>query len=334
MNKTINKTIIEQFKLLVKQIQYDIDFTTGKEQIKHMFRLRSITRVLSILEKYPKKITSSEQLKDIKFVGKKSLMRIDEILKTGKLSEIKIPKDIDKYLNIITELEDVFGIGRRKAYELFMKHNIRSVEDLKKYYKKGKIELPSNIVKGLQYVDKIEEHIPRAEIDELNDVLMDIILKINPKLIGVICGSYRREKPYSNDVDIVLCYTDYKTKKDIMKHNYLTDVVRELKKKKIIIDSLTSDDVPTKYMGIFKLNNKLRRIDIRYIPYESFYSAILYFTGSGEFNRRMRLMAIDMDYILNEYGLYDSHGKRFDIKCEKDIFDILNLEYLTPDKRD
>lgn len=330
----MNKTIVDQFKLLIKQIKYDIDYSSGKEQITNMFRLRSITKVLNILEKYPRKITTSDQLKEIKYVGKKSLARIDEILKTGKLSEITIPHDIDKYLKIISKLEDVYGIGRRKAYELFKKHNVRSIEDLKEYYKKGKIELPANIVKGLKYVNKIKEHIPRTEIDELNDILMDIIYQINPKLIGVICGSYRREKPYSNDIDMVLCYTDYKTKKDILKHNYLYTLVNELKKRKIIVDSLTSDNVPTKYMGIFKLNKILRRIDIRYMPYESFYSAILYFTGSSEFNRRMRLMAIDMDYILNEYGLYDSNNKRFDIKSEKDIFDALNLEYLTPDKRD
>ena len=87
-------------------------------------------------------------------------------------------------------------------------------------------------------------------------------------------------------------------------------------------------------MGIFKWKtSKPRRIDIRIIPLESYYSALLYFTGSKDFNKQMRLNAITMDYTLNEYGLYDENGKMFKVKSEKDIFDLLNMEYITPDKR-
>ena len=48
-------------------------------------------------------------------------------------------------------------------------------------------------------------------------------------------------------------------------------------------------DGKTKYMGICKLNSKSkgRRMDIRFIPYESKVPAILYFTGSGNFNKFM-----------------------------------------------
>lgn len=329
----MNSNIINNFRLLIKQIKFDIDFTSGQKQMINMYRLKSIQQVLKILENYPSKITSSEQLKGIKNIGKKSLLRIDEILKTGKLKEINISQDIDKYLNIISSLEDIIGIGRKKAYELFKIHNITSIKDLKNKYKKGEIKLPNNIIKGLKYVDKIKEKIPRNEIDELNKILQKIILKISPKLIGVICGSYRRQLQTSNDVDFVLVHTGYKT---IIKKNYLEILVSELKDKGIIIDSLTGDDVKTKYMGIFKLGKgyPLRRIDIRYIPFESYYYATLYFTGSKDLNKKMRQLANNMNYLLNEYGLYDSNNKLIlRPKSEHDIFEILGLEYLSPDKR-
>ena len=87
-------------------------------------------------------------------------------------------------------------------------------------------------------------------------------------------------------------------------------------------------------MGICKLKNGLlRRIDIRYMPYDCYYSAILYFTGSKDFNKKMRQIALTMGYTLNEYGLYNQNGKPFTINSEKDIFDILNMEYLIPSKR-
>jgi DNA polymerase/3'-5' exonuclease PolX len=99
---------------------------------------------------------------------------------------------------------------------------------------------------------------------------------------------------------------------------------------------LTGDDVKTKYMGIFKLGKgyPLRRIDIRYIPFESYYYATLYFTGSKDLNKKMRQLANNMNYLLNEYGLYDSNNKLIlRPKSEHDIFEILGLEYLSPDKR-
>jgi len=329
----MNKIIIDQFNLLIKQIKYDIDFSSGKKQLINMYRLSSIQKVLKILEKYPKKITSSEELRGIKNIGAKSLTRIDEILKTGKLSEIKITKESKKYLQIISQLEDIFGIGRKKAYDLFKNHNISSIKDLQEKYKKGLIDIPDNIVKGLKYVGKIKENIPRNEIDKLKTILEDTTLEINPKLFGVICGSYRRENVTSNDVDFILVHTDMKTKKETLENNYLIKFVEALKKKGIIIDSLTGDDVPTKYMGIFKIDKELRRIDIRYVASESFYSAILYFTGTRDLNKKMRQLALDSGFVLNEYGLFNEKQKMFKINSEKDIFDLLGMEYLPPNKR-
>ena len=84
-------------------------------------------------------------------------------------------------------------------------------------------------------------------------------------------------------------------------------------------------------MGFCK-SDKVRRIDIRYVPYKSYYSALLYFTGSGEFNRNMRTVAISLGYKLNEYGLY-KNGKKIKVKSEKDIFNELGMEYVDPSKR-
>lgn len=144
-----NNEIIKQFKLLVEQIKLDIDFSSGKQQLVHSYRLGAVKKVLEILEKFSDKIVSSDQLANTKGVGDKSLKRIDEILKTGKLSEIKITEESSKYLKVITELEEVFGIGRKKAYDLFMKHSIQSIDDLKQKAKDKLIELPDNILKVL-----------------------------------------------------------------------------------------------------------------------------------------------------------------------------------------
>jgi DNA polymerase (family 10) len=45
------------------------------------------------------------------------------------------------------------------------------------------------------------------------------------------------------------------------------------------------------------------------MSYESFPSALLYFTGSAELNKKMRQVAKEMGYKLSEYGLFKNNEK-------------------------
>ena len=326
----MNLTIIEQFKLLIKQIKLDINMSSGKKRMIHLYRLNSIQTALSAIEKFSKEIKNATELKNIKGIGAGSLKRIDEILKTGKLSEIKLPEDLE----FIDELEEVYGIGKKIAYDLFKKYDIKSFEQLKKKYTNGEIELPENIIKGIKYYGKINDKIDRELIDDISSFLTKTLLEIDKNLFGLVCGSYRRLKLTSGDVDFIMVSTKYKTKEETIKSNMIFQLISKLKEKKFIYDSLTDEDVPTKYMGLFRWKtNSLMRIDIRFIPYESYYSAILYFTGSKNFNKKMRRTAITLGYTLNEYGLFDKDNKMSKVKSEKDIFDILGMEYINPKNR-
>lgn len=55
--------------------------------------------------------------------------------------------------------------------------------------------------------------------------------------------------------------------------------------------------------GVCKVNRISRRLDIRLNPYDQFYCAVLYFTGSDLFNKQMREHAINQGFTLNEYTL-------------------------------
>ncbi len=331
----MNSKIIEEFERLIKQIKFDIDNAKDKkEELIHSFRLSSILKVLKLIKSYPNKIKSSDDLKGIKGIGKNSLNRIDEIIKKGKLSEIKQEQIDQTYLNYLENLEEVFGIGRKTALELYKKYNVKSVKDLKNLHKKGIIELPDNVLKGLKYYGKFKENIPREEIDEINIYLQKKVKKNPDKMELLICGSYRRLKPTSNDIDILITHPKVKTEASDKKH-YLEDFIDELIKDKFIVDSFTEKTVKTKYMGLCKYKkNPIRRIDIRFISYESYPFAVLYFTGSKDFNKMMRQVAIDMDYTLNEYGLYDNKKNKYlKAKSEEEIFELLNLEYVQPKDR-
>jgi len=112
----------------------------------------------------------------------------------------------------------------------------------------------------------------------------------------------------------------------------LYDIIHKLKKDNIIYDDLTIENIHTKYSGIINYLKEFYRIDIRFVPYNSYYTSLLYFTGSKLFNINMRKKAKKLGFKLNEYGLY-KNNKIIEIKSEKDIFKHLNIEYLKPKLR-
>jgi len=76
-------------------------------------------------------------------------------------------------------------------------------------------------------------------------------------------------------------------------------------------------------------------VDIKVYPKEQFGFALLYFTGSGDFNRDMRFKAQKMGYSLSDFGLVQTKGKRAQINCEteEDVFKGLKMEYKAPHER-
>lgn len=348
-NNITNNTIVKEFEKLLIQIKFDIDNETDKKQkIGHSHRLSAVSNVIKIIKDLPDQIKSSDDLKNIKGIGKHSLSRIDEILETGKLSELKSAIVNKKGNIVVEELEKIIGIGRKTAIKLVKEHNIQSIDDLKKLHKQGKVNLPEQIILGLKYVDVFKTNIPRSEIVDIDKKIHDIMFKVDPQLNGIICGSYRRLKLASNDIDLLVTHPSIQTYDDLInnKTNYLHKLIAALEKAKIIVDGLTYKDYTSKYMGFCQLtkNSAIRRLDIRYMPMVSYYPALLYFTGSGDFNKRMRGIAKEMDYKLSEYGIFKiniektKNGENITYKMEKvnsekDIFDLLNMEYLAPEKR-
>ena len=189
------------------------------------------------------------------------------------------------------------------------------------------------------------DNIPREEIEKVQKILSKIIDKINKqyelndsnKYIFEICGSFRREKPTSGDIDVLISKLDTKmeTKDNI---NHLERFVKILKKsiksndnQPLLVDDITDKNYETKYMGFAKYkNNPFRRIDIRYVAYDVYPSAMLYFTGSAELNLKMRKIAKTMKLKLSEYGLTKEDGTKLKVESEYDVFKILKIEYLQP----
>ena len=259
--------LVSEFQRLIAFLKEETDKYRSSKDVKKVkqntFRIRQLSNVLYILKKYPKKINLNnyKELDDIPGIGKGSIKRIKEILEKGKLSELgdftpsnNTKKEKNKALN---ELEEIVGVGRSKALELYGK-GITSVKILKQKIKDKKIEVNDKILLGLKYHGVYKTNIPRKEVTKYYKLIGHIIKKFNKKLnddkeyIFEICGSYRREKLVSNDIDVLITKRGYKKKSD----KHLKRIIKQLKKdirknnnKPLLIDDMTDKNVSTKYMG-------------------------------------------------------------------------------------
>ena len=356
-----NQLLIEVFNKLIQEKNSEIqelrkDKDKNKKEISGLtFKVINFRKAIKAIKDHPSEISKGEDLKDVKGIGKGIMDRIDEILKEGTLKE-EIPTGSNanaKFTNL-ENLERITGIGPSKAktlneqnvtLELLLSEMAEIEGDFSKIKPTHNLaKLTHHQLVGVKYFNDIEQPIPRKEIQGIQIKLKKFIAQISDKYEVIICGSFRRQKPTSGDIDVLILNPELPTDEVIKMStvNHLNVIVEHLKKKKVIVDSLTEDG-GTKYMGICKGTRAGlgRRIDIRLIPYESKGAAMLYFTGSGNFNKVMRSEALKKGYTINEYGIYTTkkEGKKMvknqlvPTTSEEDIFKIVDMEYLAPKDR-
>ena len=316
----MNKTIIEQFELLVKNLYFEKNETPNIS-----FKINSFKKTIEIIKNLDFEIKDISELKTIKGIGKGTLDRIKEILDNGFLKEVKSKKENpiekekeDKTKEEFDKLLTVTGIGPSKAKKL-LEENITLEKLLNNPNKYILDNLTHHQIVGLKYYYDIMKRIDSSIIQKIEKYLKKFDFDFN------ICGSFRRGKEDSGDIDVLI--------KKSKKNSSLKDIINLLVKDKFLVDHLTECG-ETKYMGICKISNyHSMRIDIRLVSNDSYPFALLYFTGSKKTNTFMRNTAIKEGYKLNEYGLFDKENNSIPLKSEKDIFTFLQLPYLEPNKR-
>ena len=188
-----NKYIIDEFIKYYRFIYSN--YTTNNKSPKEIYyKLATIKRVIETISKYNKKIINGTELEKIKGIGPKTIARINEIINTGKLSEIM---EKEKQYDSIIELSQIYGIGPTKASLFYEQFGIKSIKDLINASKNGKIILTHQMELGIKYKDTLVEKIPHELIQLAEKTILNKIKLSDNNLIAVICGSFRRKKPFS-----------------------------------------------------------------------------------------------------------------------------------------
>ena len=262
-----------------------------------------------------------ENLREIKGLGDKLIGKIQEIMEKNTCSAYEKIKDIKDPRTVFM---GIHGVGPVKAKKL-VQEGFKTIEDLREC---GNLKEHFNDVqiKSLPYYEDLQMRIPRAEIQNHEKYLKQVIkiYDIPPGSIKFcITGSYRRGKVDSGDIDILF------TCKDKTKFVKFVDALYE---SNYLVEELARGS--TKYNGICKYgNNPCRRIDIMYTKPEEYPFAVLYFTGSKEFNVKMRADLLEKGMTLNEHSLKNTDTKKpvnHKFITEEDIFEYIGMGYVHP----
>jgi len=219
-----------------------------------------------------------------------------------------------------------------------MKRGILSVEALRHAVAAGQVQLDPMQSVGLAYAEDLRHKIPRSEMVVHEAFLEKVRSERSPALKMLVCGSYRRGKKTSGDIDVLVTSPDFTSFSSAGARQPLSDFILSLRAAGYLVADLACGE--KKYMGVCKLpgHSLHRRIDIRCLPSDQFHFGTLYFTGSRELNVRMRQQALERGFTLSEYSLTRKGAATLGavgiaVTSERDIFQALGLDYLQPHER-
>jgi NAD-dependent DNA ligase/predicted flap endonuclease-1-like 5' DNA nuclease len=289
------------------------------------FRSRAYKKAEEAIIKFPDDINTISQLKDIPGIGTTILTKLEEYIKTGKVSVLE--RERNDPANI---LAGIYGIGPKKAKEL-VEAGITTIAQLEN--KPGIDMLNDKQKLGVKYYQDIQKRIPREEIVEFGELFKQLFDKVAPKNSDFeIVGSFRRGAKTSGDIDIIITNNDNN-------REAFDKVLDLLIKDKIITEVLSRGKTKSLTLVQIKKDGPIRRVDFLYTPPDEYAFALFYFTGSKLFNTIVRQQALDLGYTLNEHGFSNMNkgvkGKKVDkyFPTEASILNFLGFEYVKPENR-
>ena len=274
-----------------------------------------------ISEIYEKK--GIKGLMEIPGIGRGLAEHIEEYLTTGKIAKYE---DLKRRFPVdFNEFSGMEGFGPKKAMILYDRLGIKNIADLKKAAEEHKIrDIPgfgekseALILKNISMISATGSRILLST--GLNEARKIVSYLLSKNIVSTceIAGSTRRMRETVGDIDILVIseqpekvmdlFTEYGGVKSI--------VVRGESKTTVLLDIGTT-------------------CDLRVIKPGSFGSALQYFTGSKDHTIKVRKIAIDHNYKLNEYGLYYGDKNIMEGKNEQAIYTELGMDYVPPEMRE
>jgi len=307
---------------------------------ENIFRIRAYERAAQAVDNLQEDlegIIEKGELTRIPGIGADLSEKIKEIVASGRLKYYEeLKKKVPQGLIAMMEIP---GLGPKTVKKLYEQLKIDTVGKLEAAAKSGKLlklegireKTEDNILRGIDLVKKGGERQPLNVGFFLSKSFVNKLKAVKEIDNIEVAGSVRRKKDTIKDIDILVTS---KKPKEVMKEFIHLDLVKE-----VLAHGETKSSV---------ISTDNMQVDLRVVEHDSFGSALLYFTGSKEFNIRLRQLAIKKGYKVNEYGVFsatstkDKGGsvsggkkdKKLAGKTEEEIFQLFKMAYIPPELRE
>jgi len=267
-------------------------------------------------------VAKGEDLKELPGIGEDLAAKIREIVETGKCKALeKLRHELPPS---ITELLKIPGLGPKRVRALYDHLQVKSVEQLAKAAREGKIhELAGFGAKTEQAIlDALAAHATEAKRFKLAiaaqyaEPLHAHLAKLPGVKEVVIAGSYRRAKETVGDIDILVTAKDSAA---VMERFTSYDEVR---------DVLAKGETRSTVL----LRGGLQ-VDLRVVEPDCYGAALQYFTGSKSHNIEIRRLAQERGLKVSEYGVFKGE-RRVAGETEESVYKSVGLPWIPPELRE
>jgi DNA polymerase (family 10) len=295
------------------------------------FRINSYRKVARVIGDLPTDVEgllATGELANVPGVGKSSLAKIEEFIKTGAIAahqELlkKIPPELPTLLTIP-------GVGPKGVKAVYEQLKVTNIAELKRAIENGSVaELPgfgekkaAAIARGIAFLEQSTGRIRLDQALEAAEIVRGFLRDISGLLRIQTAGSLRRRAETIGDVDMLVAGPEGKDSEQAGQR-----IIQAFTTAGFVQQVLAAG--PTKGSAIIQTQSVPVHVDVRVVPQESFGAAAQYFTGSKAHNVRLREIAVKAKLKLNEYGLFK--GERMIAgPVEEEIYQKLGLDYVEP----
>ena len=289
---------------------------------------RRIARTIGDLAGNINEIAERGELAKLPGVGKSSVAKIEELLKTGRLA--MRDELLDEVPETLLELLRIPGMGPKKVSLLWHERQIDSLDSLKAAIDEGKLEGlkgfgPKSISKIAEGIDFLARSAGRTRVGQAWPVAERFRAAV-AGMKGVkrveIAGSLRRGRETVGDLDLLCIAADGAA------------VIKAFTELDGVTGIIAAGDTKGSVLVEWSTGREIQ-IDLRVVSKDAFGAAWQYFTGSKEHNVRLRERATKRGWTLNEYSLSEiDGGKVIASRSEEEIYQALELPWIPPELRE
>jgi DNA polymerase (family 10) len=264
------------------------------------------------------------ELEEIDGVGESIAEKVKEYLETGKIEYYEeLKEDLPVDVEALTSVE---GIGPKTVKKLYESLDIKDLEGLEEAAEEGKIaelegfgeKSEQRILDHLKMAKKGQERMLLGDAFPISEQIKNRLEESDVFNKVEIVGSFRRRRPTVGDIDILA--TSEASEEAMDYFCRMDDVKDVLGKGKTKSSVIVSGDL---------------QVDIRIVDEESWGSALQYFTGSKDHNIAVRSLALEKNWTLSEYGLFEKGTEEIIAsQTEGKIYEKLGLDYIAPELRE